>query len=89
MCRKLVLEIMVTLDGILVTAHHDHHYQLMMTLPWHSCLEPRGSAEVFPKGLHLLNYHYYNVLMMMDDDVDVRKFWVLLTIYLLLLFKIS
>ena len=80
-------EIIVTLVVIFIIAHH--HLLMMITLPWHSCLEPRGSAEVFPKGLHLLNYHYYNVLMMMDDDVDVRKFWVLLTIYLLLLFKIS
>ena len=61
---------MVALDGILVTAHHGHHHHLMMTLPWHSCLEPRGSAEVFPKRLHLVNYHDEMIMMDNLDSVE-------------------
>ena len=33
--------------------HHHHHRNYHVTLPWHSCLEPRGTAEVLPKSLHL------------------------------------
>ena len=61
-------EIIVTLVVIFIIAHH--HLLMMITLPWHSCLEPRGSAEVLPKRLHLVNYHDEMIMMDNLDSVE-------------------
>ena len=36
---------------LLVLANFHHH----LTLPWHSCLEPRSGAEILPEGFHLIS----------------------------------